>query len=310
MNTFNGSPMMNNQQQQSTTFESGIPIPSVGSIVWAAGRSRAQQAINLYANLDYLRPYFDVEPKEVIQRLVRSLVPRRSREENIKPELYGPSMIVFTLAAILIYQMKLSSHSVQDGTLIGTSFLVCFGYWIGSSFAISSLSFICNTQLSLMQILSVNGYALFSHCLVLFIATFIHTNYDHFIFYGLWSIMGGIAAARMVLIITSRTVNTRYRFFLGLFVLFIHMFYLLYLHFAYHALAETVAHALNNEPTVVQAFNNEPTVASNVMAKVVGNVISNIKESQGVPRAIRSDIMVSNNITQLAFSTSTTVIKP
>jgi hypothetical protein len=36
--------------------------------VWAAGRSRAQQAINLYANLDYLRPYFDVEPKEVIQR--------------------------------------------------------------------------------------------------------------------------------------------------------------------------------------------------------------------------------------------------
>ncbi len=77
--------MMNNQQQ-STTFESGIPIPSVGSIVsswmkffdvltkdfvikvWAAGRSRAQQAINLYANLDYLRPYFDVEPKEVIQR--------------------------------------------------------------------------------------------------------------------------------------------------------------------------------------------------------------------------------------------------
>jgi hypothetical protein len=46
------------------------------------------------------------------------------------------------------------------------------------------------------------------------------------------------------------------------------------------------------------------------MAKVVGNVISNIKAPQGVPRAIRSDIMLSNNITQLAFSTSTTVIKP
>jgi len=36
--------------------------------VWAAGRTRAQQAFNLYANLDYLRPYFDVEPKEVAQR--------------------------------------------------------------------------------------------------------------------------------------------------------------------------------------------------------------------------------------------------
>lgn len=85
-------------------------------------------------------------------------------------------MIVFTLAAILIYQMKLASHSVvrhvnvilicifffsyqifqQDGTLIGTSFLICFGYWIGSSFAISSVSFVCNTHLSLMQILSLN----------------------------------------------------------------------------------------------------------------------------------------------------------
>jgi hypothetical protein len=32
--------------------------------------------------------------------------------QNIKPELYGPSMIVFTLTAILIYQMKLSSHSI------------------------------------------------------------------------------------------------------------------------------------------------------------------------------------------------------
>jgi hypothetical protein len=73
----------NNPNQQTTSLESGIP--SVGSIVrmnmfilklieelflkvWAAGRTRAQQAINLYANLDYLRPYFDVEPKEVVQR--------------------------------------------------------------------------------------------------------------------------------------------------------------------------------------------------------------------------------------------------
>ena len=44
----------------------------------------------------------------------------------------------------------------QDGTLIGTSFLVSFGYWMGSSFAISSMSFVCNTHLSLMQILSIN----------------------------------------------------------------------------------------------------------------------------------------------------------
>jgi hypothetical protein len=74
-------PVFNNQQTTSGESE----VPSVGSIVsiyliyysplnkyesqvWAAGRTRAQQAINLYANLDYLRPYFDVEPKEVLHR--------------------------------------------------------------------------------------------------------------------------------------------------------------------------------------------------------------------------------------------------
>ncbi|CAF3939137.1 unnamed protein product, partial [Rotaria sp. Silwood1] len=53
------------------------------------------------------------EPKEILHRLLHVLIPRwPSPDENIKPELYGPTMIVFTLAAILIYQMKLASHSV------------------------------------------------------------------------------------------------------------------------------------------------------------------------------------------------------
>jgi hypothetical protein len=34
--------------------------------------------------------------------------------------------------------------------------------------------------------------------MVLFLATFIHTGYDHLLFYGLWAFVGGIAASRMV----------------------------------------------------------------------------------------------------------------
>ncbi|CAF3244953.1 unnamed protein product [Rotaria socialis] len=291
----------NNNQQQSASLESGIP--SVGSIVWAAGRSRAQQAINLYANLDYLRPYFDVEPREVFQRLIRSLIPARvSRDDHIKPELYGPSMIAFTLAAILIYQMKVSSHSVQDGTLIGASFLVCFGYWIGSSFAVSSLSFICNTQLSLMQILSINGYALFSHCVVLFLATFIHTGYDHLLFYGLWGFVGGAAAIRMAVIIMSRTVNPRYRALLGLLIVSIHMFFLLYLHFAYHAMAETVAHALNNE-------RNDVDVDVAEALKPVSTLIPEVVKPALLKRQIQDNVMNISKTTIISSSTSTRVAK-
>ena len=44
----------------------------------------------------------------------------------------------------------------------------------------------------------LQGYALFSHCVVLFLATFIHTGHDHLLFYGLWLVLGGLAAVRMV----------------------------------------------------------------------------------------------------------------
>ncbi len=38
----------------------------------------------------------------------------------------------------------------------------------------------------------------------------------------------------------SRTGNPRYRLLLGLLIAAIHMFFLLYLHFAYHELAESM----------------------------------------------------------------------
>ena len=42
------------------------------------------------------------------------------------------------------------------------------------------------------------GYGLFSHCIVLFLGTVIHTSHDHLFFYLLWAIVGGLAALRMV----------------------------------------------------------------------------------------------------------------
>ncbi|CAF1452977.1 unnamed protein product [Didymodactylos carnosus] len=159
----------------------------------------------------------------------------------------------------------------QDGTLIGTAFFICFGYWIGSSFAISSVSFICNTRLSITQILSLNGYALFSHCVVLLFATFIHTKHDHMLFYLLWFFISGMAATKMASVVAARTLNPRYQLALAGFVACVHMVFLLYLHFAYHELAENIAHALQDietntiaavVPLVQRAHLNIPSVSS------------------------------------------------
>jgi len=48
----------------------------VGGYVWSEGTKSAKRAFNLYANIDILRPYFDVEPNDVRNRLLYSLVPR------------------------------------------------------------------------------------------------------------------------------------------------------------------------------------------------------------------------------------------
>jgi len=126
---------------------------TVSSYVFTTGKQKAQQALNIYSHIDYLRPYFDVEPKEVLNRLINSLKPIET--EPMITELYGPLMILFTLCAIIIFEMKLASHSIQDGTLIGTAFFVCFSYWIGTSLLFSSSSFFFNSSITMFNYLSL-----------------------------------------------------------------------------------------------------------------------------------------------------------
>lgn len=154
--------METNVQQrkvQSNEGDTSIPMfnqsmaQTVGAFVLNTGREKMQKTLNIYSHIDYLRPYFDVEPKDVLNRLVYSLVPFKNN--SLTTELYGPLMILFTLCAILIYQMKVANHSIQDGTLIGTAFFVCFSYWIGLSFLASSTSFICFSSISLFNYLSL-----------------------------------------------------------------------------------------------------------------------------------------------------------
>lgn len=215
---------------------------SVGNYMLTTGKERAQKALNIYSHIDYLRPYFDVEPKDVLNRLIYSFVP--TKNNSLTTELYGPLMIIFTMSAILIYQMKIANHSIKDGTLIGAAFFVCFSYWLATSFFLSSTSFILNSSISLFNYLDLIGYSLFSHCLVLLIGTFIHTSHDHAIFYILWIVLGGLSGLKVAYILFNNTPHPQHRISLAAGALFLHMIFLLYLHFAYHELAEEVSHAL------------------------------------------------------------------
>ncbi|KAM9848112.1 protein YIPF3 [Aulostomus maculatus] len=209
----------------------------VADEVWQAGKRQASRAFNLYANIDILRPYFDVEPVQVRGRLLDSLIPVRmiNFPQKVAGELYGPLMLVFTLVAILLHGMKTSNTTIREGTLMGTAIGTCFGYWLGVSSIIYFLAYLVNAQITMLQMLSLLGYSLFGHCIVLVISYNIHF---HFLFYFLWLLVGGLSTLRMVAVLLSRTVGQTPRLLLCGTITVLHMLFLLYLHFAYHKIVE------------------------------------------------------------------------
>ncbi|KAJ4923835.1 hypothetical protein JOQ06_028090 [Pogonophryne albipinna] len=192
----------------------------VADEVWQAGKRQASKAFNLYANIDILRPYFDVEPVQVRSRLIESMIPVRmiNFPQKIAGELYGPLMLVFTLVAILLHGMKTSDTVIREGTLMGTAIGTCFGYWLGVSSFIYFLAYLVNAQITMLQTLSLLGY--------------------------------GLSTLRMVTALLSRTVGQTPRLLLCGTLSVLHMMFLLYLHFNYHKIIEGLLESLEGPPMV------------------------------------------------------------
>jgi len=260
---------------------------NVTQMVWNAGSQGARKAWSVYGNIDILRPYFDVEPKEVQSRLLNSLIPVKRAEASryvVPRELYGPTMLVFTLIALLLYQMKTAEHKVDEGTLMGTAFGMCFTYWIGTSSFVWFVAYVCNINLAILQVLSMIGYALFGHCIVLFLGTVIHTSHDHVFFYLLWAVLGGLSTARMATIVMYRTPGQRERAIVIGTIATFHLLFLLYLHFAYHTIVEEISDALNENlvpvPVAAEMTNQaaQDVPAATVLAGVnaqAGSLVGN-----------------------------------
>ncbi|XP_030627426.1 protein YIPF3 [Chanos chanos] len=242
----------------------------VADEVWQAGKRQASKAFNLYANIDILRPYFDVEPVQVRNRLIESMIPVRmiNFPQKVAGELYGPMMLVFTMVAILLHGMKTSGTVIREGTLMGTAIGTCFGYWLGVSSFIYFLAYLCNAQITMLQMLSLLGYGLFGHCVVLFVTYNVHF---HSLFYLLWLVIGGLSTLRMVAVLISRTVGQTPRLILCGSLAALHMLFLLYLHFAYHKMVEGILDTLEgpNIPPIQRVARDLPNLASSVVNATV-----------------------------------------
>ncbi|OXB76591.1 UNVERIFIED_CONTAM: hypothetical protein H355_014482 [Colinus virginianus] len=287
----------------------------VADQMWQVGKRQASKAFSLYANIDILRPYFDVEPVQVrtrwagsargwsclagrplvscchplqelcaptsrggkrwrwvygdlslLKHLVnsRDVVPCFAVTQKIAGELYGPLMLVFTLVAILLHGMKTSDTIIREGTLMGTAIGTCFGYWLGVSSFIYFLAYLCNAQITMVQMLSLLGYGLFGHCITLLVTYNIHF---HSLFYVFWLVVGGLSTLRMVAVLVSRTVGHTQRLILCGTLAALHMLFLLYLHFAYHKVVEGILDTLEgpNVPPFQRVARDIPVVSSAVL---------------------------------------------
>jgi len=156
-------------------------------------KKQAQSFINFYAHIDWIRPYFDVVPTDVISRLSSSIVPGMKPEFEVEKtaDLYGPVMVVFTLISILVFTMKNSMSEIKDGTLMGAAFGVCFTYWWLSALWYYLLSFAMAMEIPFLHILSLSGYAMAGFCLSLLPKMLGLSNIVSMTFFALFGTLSG-----------------------------------------------------------------------------------------------------------------------
>eukprot|EP00055_Hartaetosiga_balthica_P011085 m.49376 g.49376 ORF g.49376 m.49376 type:complete len:250 (+) comp7447_c2_seq1:89-838(+) len=211
----------------------------VAQEVLKSGSESATKLVHSYARIDYLRPYFDVTVPQLRERLIKSLWPSITRSPQvIAVDMYGPVMLALSLSAILLFSMKHTNHIIKrEGTVIGTSFAVSFGFWFTLSGILYAFGFVFNTAVSVMELLAVTGYSLFSYCLVLLTTHFV----GHGTFYFAWLVLGTLGALNLGLVLRSRTPDAKQGVIMFGVAVGLHLLYLLYLQYAYATIYNAVS---------------------------------------------------------------------
>lgn len=181
----------------------------------------------LWLTFDLIQPYFNIEPKTVLSRLLSTITPKPMKDIYDQPDLYGPLMCFFTLITILVLCLKNSDyqfHHSSETTLLGTSFVTCLVYWILNS-SLCYISFwSTNIQLGIVQSISIIGYQMFSICLVL-LGNFVYSSFIYSTF--LCIIFGPLSIISIIRTLYNE--SDRKSFVISVIVASIHFLFLIYL---------------------------------------------------------------------------------
>ncbi|KRX21560.1 Protein YIPF3 [Trichinella nelsoni] len=159
-------------------------------MVFDASSEHIKKAVSIYINVDFLRPYFDVTPVEVVHRLFNSILPMK-RKIVIKNDLYGPLMLIFTLVALLLWGMKNSDYKVKDRTLIGTALATATSYWLFASVCLFAFCLYSSSNYSFIGVLSTvvvyffhSAYRNWDRCVLVAVVLFLHMGFLYYLHFG------------------------------------------------------------------------------------------------------------------------------
>uniref|UniRef100_A0A183TH38 Protein YIPF3 n=1 Tax=Schistocephalus solidus TaxID=70667 RepID=A0A183TH38_SCHSO len=68
--------------------------------IWTESKKRAETAYKTYGRIDFLRPYFDVEPNEVLQRVASSVDPRPFKSAGLGYAMCSTCVVLFICSVV------------------------------------------------------------------------------------------------------------------------------------------------------------------------------------------------------------------
>lgn len=180
-----------------------------------------------------LMPLFSVSSSKLPQRLLSSLAPPFlfPQFRRVYSDLKVPLLINITLFFILFIGLHTYERSVWYDFWI--TFKLTFFYWLFFSILGFFLGYFCETCLTFTQYLSISGYSLSGHCLVLLLAEIFHQEESISFFIIFMTIFGGLATGRLIVVVMSRTPKPVQRMLICTCLACLHLLHLIYIHFAF-----------------------------------------------------------------------------
>jgi len=168
---------------------------------------------------------------------------------TIPKDLYGPLMLVLTLAAILMFRIPSSVTVLEEFSIIGTSLISSFAYWTASSTFLFILCLFANALVSLSQCAHLVGYSLFPLIITDVIAEIEYNLLENDYLFKLTALIIGLSSAlKISTSLVTRSVkksgNSIPRLLLGTFPVISTLWFSYYIHYQFRVLVEAIEHSL------------------------------------------------------------------